>query len=164
MIYKNKILEIFFLVLFSKFIIIYLKKNYIYFFCKKCAYKNHINHECNKCTTEILFKSIKVKSREETLKELMTNKKSISRFGDGEFGIIFGKSLRFQKFNETLKNKLLTVLNSNIPNLLIGIIPLIFNNPFWINWMQMNKFKVRKILNENKFITVLILQDSISLK
>ena len=55
-----------------------------------------------KCSVDALFKNIKVKTRDETLNEILKNKKSIARFGDGEFGIIFGKNLRFQKFNDIL--------------------------------------------------------------
>ena len=64
----------------------------------------------------MLFKSIKFISTEETLNELIDNKKSIARFGDGEFGIIFGNNIGFQKFDKKLKKKLLSVLNSNYFN------------------------------------------------
>lgn len=43
---------------------------------------------------------------------LLQEQCSLSRFGDGEFDIIFGKDLLFQKFDEQLKTKLLEVLDS----------------------------------------------------
>ena len=98
-----------------------------------------------------MFKSIKFISLDETLDELLNNKKSIARFGDGEFKIIFGKDIGFQKFNEKLKDKLLLVLNSNIPNLLIGIVPLYKNtNIFWVKWLNNYKFKLGNIINKHK--------------
>ena len=51
----------------------------------------------------------------------MSNNKSIARFGDGEFKIIFGLGIGFHKSSKLLKAKLLNVLNSNLNNLLIGI-------------------------------------------
>lgn len=90
-------------------------------------------------------------SRDETLNEILYNSKSIARFGDGEFNIIFGKNIRFQKFNETLRKKLLKVLNSSIPNLLVGLINLVNKtNKFWINWIEENKIKFLKVINKNK--------------
>ena len=137
------------LILIIKSYIFYFGNKYKFFFCNHCIYKEIINLECSKCSTYILFNSIKVKSRDETLNEVVYNGKSIARFGDGEFGIIFGNNIKFQKYNKTLKDKLLKVLNSNISNLLVGMIPLTAKNGFWYNWMKDNKFKIRKIINEH---------------
>ena len=92
-----------------------------------------------------------MKSVDETLNELLSNNKSITRFEDGEFKIIFGRGTRFQKPNEKLKDKLLLALNSNIPNLLIGIVPLYKNkNPFWVRFLNRYKFALGKIINKNR--------------
>ena len=99
------------LVLFFLYIYFYIKKNYKYFFCQKCITRKKIEQKCMICDADILFKSIKFIPTDETLNELLNNKKSICRFGDGEFKIIFGKNTRFQKFNEILKDKLLLALN-----------------------------------------------------
>ena len=85
----------------------YIKSNYIYFICQNCLKENILDEKCSKCDADIFFKSIKYKSKDETLNELLYFKKSISRFGDGEFKIIFGKKIGFQNFNEQLKEKLL---------------------------------------------------------
>ena len=99
---------------------------------------------------DILFKPIKIVSRDKTLNEILYNSKSIARFGDGEFEIIFGKNIRFQKFNETLKKKLLKVINSSFPNLLVGLINLVnITDQFWINWIGKNKMKLLKVINKN---------------
>ena len=85
------------------------------------------------------------------------NKKSISRFGDGEFKIIFGHGIGFHRRSKLLKIKLLNVLNSHLDNLLIGI-----NMPYheyelnlrpdswkdyWKNFIKKYKFKIIDLLN-----------------
>ena len=88
-------------------------------------------------------------SREKTLNEILYNSKSIARFGDGEFNIIFGKNIGFQEFNETLRKKLLKVLNSSFPNLLVGLMNLVYlRNKYWINWIEKNKIKLLKVINK----------------
>ena len=82
----------------------------------------------------------------------MTNNKSIARFGDGEFKIIYGLGIGFHKSSKLLKMKLLNVLNSSLDNLLIGI-----NIPYheqelnlrpdswrdyWKNYIKKYKFKI----------------------
>ena len=148
---KLKFLYIINIALFFLLIFLYIKKNYKYFFCQKCIYEKNIEKKCSICDADIIFKSIKFKSADETLNELLYNNKSIIRFGDGEFKIIFGVGTRFHKFNEKLKDKLLLALNSNIPNLLIGIYPLYKNrNPYWVRFLNHYKFKLGKILNKNR--------------
>ena len=90
-------------------------------------------------------------SRGKTVNELIENKKSIARFGDGEFKIIFGKNVGFQIYNKTLKDKLLKVLKSNKNNLLIGI-PQLYNmkNKHWVDFIEKYKFELVKIINKNK--------------
>ncbi len=60
---------------------------------------------------------------EETIDEIVLRGKSIARFGDGEFGIMFGEQRwRFQRKDEKLAERLREVVQSNEENLLIGII------------------------------------------
>jgi glycosyltransferase family protein len=115
---------------------------------------------CIICSKEILFEGINIASREKTLDEILFNNKSIARFGDGEFEIIFGNKILFQERNEILKNKLFEVLNSNLDNLLIGInIPYkqkyLNSRPnsgkiFWDVWFNLHKFSLAKIINKRK--------------
>ena len=59
---------------------------------------------------------------EETITEIIKNKKSISRFGDGEFKWVLGvKQNSFQSENEELTRRLKEVLMSNVENLLVCI-------------------------------------------
>ena len=137
-------------IIYIRFIFNFLKNNYK-FFCNNCANRKKICSECYNCPADILFESIKFRNREETLKELLENKKSIARFGDGEFKIIFKRNIHFQKYNKTLQHKLLKVLNSEFPGLLIGIFPLCNNtNKYWLNFIDKYKFKIAKIINKNK--------------
>lgn len=124
----------------------------------KCI--NKFNDKCAYCTREIIFNGLNIASREETLEEIINNNKSISRLGDGEFQIIFGRKIGFQENNNLLSSKLLSVLNSNLSNLLIGI-----NVPYheeelnsrnsegeryWKNWFKRYKFRLAKLLNKDK--------------
>lgn len=58
----------------------------------------------------------------ETIKILIEEKKSLARFGDGEFEIIAGKERpKFQSVCDELGDRLRKVLNSNVDNLLVAI-------------------------------------------
>ena len=65
---------------------------------------------------------LKVHSIEETISEIINHKKSISRFGDGEFRLILpNENLKFQEENQLLTEKLKEVLTSNLENHLVAI-------------------------------------------
>ncbi len=68
------------------------------------------------------YKMPRIMTWEETVDEIVLGKKSICRFGDGEFGIISGVSRwRFQKNDEKLAERLREVLTSDDENILIGL-------------------------------------------
>lgn len=65
----------------------------------------------------------KIMSEKETIDEIVLNKKSIARFGDGEFALMFGYSRwRFQKADHRLAERLREVITSHDNNILIGLI------------------------------------------
>ncbi len=65
-----------------------------------------------------------VLSEEETLRLLVDEKKSICRFGDGEFKLIVGERHKsFQDVDRRLNERMIEVLNSDHPDILIGIHP-----------------------------------------
>ena len=150
---KLEKLKLFFLIILSIFILYF-----IHCYCKKCV-KNY-NEKCRFCSREIIFYGLNIASREETLDEIINNKKSLARFGDGEFNLIFGWNNGFQQANKTLGNRLMNVLNSNLKNLLIGIyvpyrqsdMKYLTNSgiKYWERWFSMVKFKLAKILNKRK--------------
>ena len=56
-----------------------------------------------------------------SLEKLIQSNKSLARFGNGEFDIIWGLSEGFQKPSESLGIRLKEILHSHSDNLLIGI-------------------------------------------
>ncbi|MEY8392213.1 GT-D fold domain-containing glycosyltransferase [Lachnospiraceae bacterium 45-W7] len=63
-----------------------------------------------------------IRSAEETIEEIIRNKKSMARFGDGEFSqIIKLDRHKFQKLDERLGSRLKEVLYSRHPRMLIAI-------------------------------------------
>ncbi|MBD5473717.1 MAG: DUF1792 domain-containing protein [Lachnospiraceae bacterium] len=63
-----------------------------------------------------------IMSIEDTINEIVENKKSIARFGDGEFGIMYGEQRwRFQKNDEKLAHRLKEVVQSEEKDILIGL-------------------------------------------
>lgn len=64
-----------------------------------------------------------IMSIEETIEEIVANRKSIARFGDGEFGIMCGEQRwRFQKKDDKLAQRLKEVLHSKNDDILVGLI------------------------------------------
>lgn len=96
---------------------------------------------------------------EGTLKELIKTNKSICRFGDGEFSLIFGESIPFQNYSQNLENRLKEVLSSKNENLMVGI-PNIFGSledirlkktkNFWRKYVVYNREKLYSYLNLSK--------------
>ncbi|MCM1338117.1 MAG: SP_1767 family glycosyltransferase [Muribaculaceae bacterium] len=100
----------------------------------------------------------KIKNRKETLEILLNSNKSMSRYGDGEFNLIFGHDLAFQDYSEDLAARLSEILKNNDENILVGI-PDKFGNldavtdacaNFWREYFVYNREKVYQILDMNK--------------
>lgn len=105
---------------------------------------------CNKiCSAEQIekfvsryFKKYKypiVLSTDETLKEIIEQKKSIARFGDGEYLLCFNRSLKFQPYHPLLQKRLIEILANNEDKVLVGIIPYKGTkiSRFWTNfWFE----------------------------
>lgn len=68
-----------------------------------------------------LRKKIQVASLEETIAKIKDEHCSISRFGDGEFYLMEGKNIGFQKANPALSERLKQVFASNIDGHLVCI-------------------------------------------
>ncbi|KIA88523.1 GT-D fold domain-containing glycosyltransferase [Kaistella jeonii] len=68
------------------------------------------------------FPKYKILNFEETIDEIILSKKSISRFGDGEFRLLIKeRGIYFQNLSNTLADRLNEVLNSNLSNHLVCI-------------------------------------------
>ena len=144
------------------FIVITLSSYYydMYKYCLNCSQLEDNKHpECFKCPIEMIFKGLKIKSPKDTLNEIIKNNSSISRFGDGEFLLIFGVKIPFQIPNPKLKKRLKEILISNEKNLLIGILPYKIENMkkfkeneknFILRFYGNHKYDLLKIINKNK--------------
>lgn len=109
---------------------------------------------------EHILSGFNIKSPDDTINKIVTDNCSIARFGDGEFDMICGIGMNYQKYDLSLAQKLKEVLNSNESKLLIGINNIIdltysekyndFANNFWKKWLKNNKFKLLKLLSKNK--------------
>lgn len=72
-------------------------------------------------------KKLKVYSIEKTIDDIIKNKASIIRYGDGEMDLINGKALKFQEYNKELSDRLNEILNLKSSDKLFIAIPEIFN-------------------------------------
>ena len=63
----------------------------------------------------------RVATRDESLKELLSSNKSLCRFGDGEFSLLFNSSISFQKADPHLTKRLKAVLTVDDPDIMIAI-------------------------------------------
>jgi len=131
-----------------------------YEYCRECLKKKQ-SKDCKYCTSNMIFNGFIIFSPEDTLNEIIYNNKSIARFGDGEFQIIFGKRIGFQKANKKLSNRLKTVFQSNEEGLLIGIPDIInleilegnfndFAKNHYENWIEKNKLNLMMLIDKNK--------------
>ena len=82
---------------------------------------------------------------------------------------MFGKSIRFQKVNKKISNKLIYILKNNQKDLLVGVnIPYkirdlnrLISKMNWIRILKAYKFNLAKLINKKKFIILLQFQDFI---
>ena len=106
---------------------------------------------------------IKILNVEESLKEIITKKKSICRFGDGEMFIILAKKgLGYQKYTPELSQKLKSILMQKQDFCFVGIPDAIntFENitdeskAFWVNNMYEYRNNWVELLNpEMEYLT-----------
>lgn len=96
-------------------------------------------------------------SVEETIADIIDNKKSISRFGDGEFLLLLRQQdLNFQKQNFSLSEKLLEVLNNRNPKFLVALPDSLFSTKshkrfakvYWLLFINTHGKKLSKLLDK----------------
>lgn len=96
----------------------------------------------------------------ETVEEIVNGKKSISRFGDGEFDMIYGIGMNYQKYDSKLAKRLEEIVLSEDENILIGLPNVVnldyckeytgFATEFWPDWINKYKFKLVRLLKHNR--------------
>ncbi len=123
-------------------------RTYFDFFGHKLGVRNNrfskaeiaqISSQMPKLRENLGFKN--VKSIDETIEELINSNKSISRFGDGEFSLIFGESIGYQTFHPKLKRKMKEILRYENQDLMVAI-PDIWGGAtmqFWKKYVAYNK-------------------------
>lgn len=92
---------------------------------------------------------------DETLERIVDGGCSMSRFGDGEFGIMFGSRIRYHDRNPGLAQRLKEVIRSDDPKLLIGLPPCFGSLDcfvpstidFWRKWMSKKRAMVYSCLS-----------------
>lgn len=113
---------------------------------------------CDFCY-RLCTKSPQIASKKETIYELINKRYSICRFGDGEFTLLEGRDLKFQKYDKELCEKLFSVLRDTHEGVLIGL-PDTFDGYtcleradkcFWIMYMWKNRSRLYQILDRKKY-------------
>lgn len=84
----------------------------VYYFIRYCFvsvfyYKFRLTHKLH------------ILSREDTVKKIINDRCSVSRYGDGEFGIIQNNNTTFQDSNDKLSERLSQCLTSKCPDVLV---------------------------------------------
>ena len=116
----------------------------------------NLNHEYEIKNT---YKEIpKVLSKEDAVDVLLNSKKSLSRYGDGEFSLVDGEDLAFQNCDKELQRRLTEILKSGNENLLVGL-PDVFSSlkqyipkyeDYWRNWIVVKRPSIYKMLDMSK--------------
>jgi len=133
--------------------------------CIRCVKNNKKFEEyCKECAALKIINNIKILSMDQTLDEIILKNKSIVRFGDGEFNIMFGKSMKgYQNSNKKIVDRLKEIFINSEENLIIGIWNAIQDNyrnkfyrnnfgdkRYWKRWTNNNKYNLVKIIDLGK--------------
>lgn len=115
------------------------------------------------------IKKPKIINVEETIDKLIKTKKSMARIGDGEFTLINGENLPFQKYNKLLAKRLLDILQNKNNNIFVGISSIYYTielekyNKLIYEFLYIFTTRMRDFLNdkinyENEYISAEITQ------
>lgn len=105
------------------------------------------------------FHKVKIKSLDETIDDILTHKKSISRYGDTELKMMLNKGkIVFQPESPELSKRLKEVLDSDLDNLIIGLPgPLcsvktenLDSKYFWLRFINLYGNLISEYLNAEK--------------
>lgn len=101
---------------------------------------------------------IEIYNTRETLETIIKDRKSIARFGDGEFSLVFGENLSFQKYSPKMAEKYKEMLLANpaATELCAIAIPYVYCSfkgytinsiEYWGRYFEKNRRKVYGLLN-----------------
>ncbi len=114
------------------------------------------------CELHYLFQELQlpeVKDCEDTITELIEQQSSIVRFGDGELRLISGHGIPFQNYSDALRERLIEVLTSQIPSLMVAIPYVCYsskknvtqnNKVFWLKYSQSFRTLIEDYLCKGK--------------
>lgn len=119
----------------------------------------------------VLWGTPEVKNIDETIEEIIKHNYSVSRYGDGEFTLMKGKDLRFQKYEYNLELRLKNIIKSNYKSHIVCI-PDVFRNTeqlsihtlkYWRKFLNLNRSKIYKMIDMeklyyNSFVTRLYME------
>lgn len=134
-----------------------MKKLLLKIYYKFLEIKDYITIIYNK-TIVSKRKKPTVSSTDETLDKIINDKCSVSRYGDGEFGLMQGRSLIFQPYTEDIENRLKEIIKSSEPEHIVCI-PDIFNDlsrfnekskRYWEKYLNLNRGKIYSLIDINK--------------
>ena len=125
---------------------------------------NYIHKDQMKMVVNDIYESIhakilKIKDYRETISELVQSRSGFCRYGDGEFILMKGGDILFQKSDAQLAERLKKILISEGNNILIGIPQFYFNYApnlrepvanFMFDWVYPNKPYIRSVCNLEK--------------
>lgn len=80
---------------------------------------------------KVIRKHPAIMTFDETVAVIQAADKSMCRFGDGEFAIMNGHNIKFQKYSSVLSEKLRMIIGSDEKNLLICLPDIFFPNPLY---------------------------------
>lgn len=99
---------------------------------------------------------IKTLSTEETIREIKDHKRSICRFGDGEFSLAFGDEIKFQDASEEMAKRMRGLLKEAKESKALVAIPHVYSTyedytrdsvRFWVQYHYKNRRKIYECLD-----------------
>ena len=106
----------------------------------------------------IIYPAPKIAGIEETLNKIISLKASMSRYGDGEYNLMFGNDIDFQTYDKRLDDKMRAILKTDDDTFLVGVPDEMyhFDNlrkdtvKFWKTFVRYNRKKIAKLLVPDK--------------
>lgn len=107
----------------------------------------------------LIYGSPIIKGMEETILKVINDKCSVARYGDGEFNIMFGNSIDFQKYDERLSNKMKDILKLSDERFMVCLAGELYDsnrelkpnvNKYWKKFIREHRIELSKLLKKNK--------------
>ena len=99
-----------------------------------------------------------VKSIDETIQKIVSERCSVCRYGDGEFNIMFGNSIDFQHYDKRLADKMRNILRCEEEKCLVCLCDNFYDNRectrevriYWKRFMRLHRAKLGRLLKKGK--------------